>query len=371
MKLKAKPTIIVDEKTIDAIFNIAEKPLEWTLYAKSEQSGPSEFYITEVIVPYQENTTTNTEVPPSATHKDFEEPFDATLEWRTRGRNIKDPKTWRSDKEWNTLIHSHNKMGVFWSGTDETEMMAMADERTTPFISIVVNQKKEYLAMVCYPELGLRFDECQILKIPEISLTNYLLLDEQEQQKIKESIQKTDESLNGLSDEIDKKEIKKVYRQTTGVGFNNYNANYNYNNYAKKNKKKRNEQNENELHYQESYFDPYADFYDAKLVTDIILEEDGKVDQVQVTKFTNNKLYLDYSEAISLEGEGYYLMDIQTGYVNDKINIEEISPQAAFDFLKTQEAIIYLREQTYFIIDRHIYWPKGSSVPKELLKIKY
>jgi len=141
--------IFIDEPIHEAMFDLAkEHRIEWTMFGKSNLSGRNSIHLTDFILPFQTNSTGETEVPT----EDPEKKFDPTLEWRTRDRDLKDPKTWRST-DWNVWIHSHNTMPAFWSGTDWEEIENYMKERTDPFVCIVVNSKREYQALVGIPEL--------------------------------------------------------------------------------------------------------------------------------------------------------------------------------------------------------------------------
>lgn len=147
--------ISIDAPIHEAIFNLAKShKIEWTAYAVAPQTGRNLFHLSDIMLPHQINSSGATEIPTAVKDVDGTE-FDATLEWRTRDRDIKDPATWRDPSEWNVWIHSHNTMAAFWSGTDWEEINNMMEERTSPFICIVVNAKREYKAIVGIPQLDM------------------------------------------------------------------------------------------------------------------------------------------------------------------------------------------------------------------------
>lgn len=212
--------IFLDSPIFDGIFNLAKShEIEWTAYAKAEKTGRNAFHLTDLILPYQENTSGTTEVNATAQEIDGKK-FDPTLEWRTRDRKIEDPQTWRGP-EWNVWIHSHNTMSAFWSGTDWTEINNMMEERSEPFLCIVVNASMEYQALIGIPALDLTF-EVEIESY-EPTITELLKKKKEQQELILKRWQYLVESTKDLETKLEKYEIKPivpVYKQQTS--YNNF-----------------------------------------------------------------------------------------------------------------------------------------------------
>jgi len=338
MKLYNSPQLFANEIFYEKLFELAKRNIEWTLYARTERVD-NRFYITDFIVPYQINTGANTEVPNSILLDGQTEPTDAIFEWRTRDKDMKQPSTWRDPKEWNLLIHSHHTMGAFWSGTDEKEMQDMAEERNTPYLSLVVSTKDkgEYKLRIVYPEVGLKFDEPEFIRTPLPSLAEYLAKTPEEQESLRQRITIAQSIVDGI--DIDKYEQKPKY-QTAQIGFN-------YNKY-------------------------YDDGYDKDLDDYGPLESYGKQKKSYLDKCMSTTVirkeadsrYDHFKEQLDLWGEGYFNFSLDDSELYSKaIDLKEVEYDAVRNY-KDNFGFVWLEEGAERdTIEAHFYWPNEKTRP--------
>lgn len=86
---------------------------EWLAICKVEPQGNGTFLMTDMIFPHQ--TTTSWDVE---TTKEW-------MEWLTNELI----ERWERMKDWNCVLHSHHRMGCFWSGTDDNARLGLNDWR--------------------------------------------------------------------------------------------------------------------------------------------------------------------------------------------------------------------------------------------------
>ncbi len=177
---------------LKALFDLAaSETLEWTVMGHMVPQKDGSILIDDFIFPYQENSSGATEIPNTATDENKKD-FDPTYEWRVRGiEGIDENPLLMRASDWNVAIHSHNKMQVFWSGTDITELIDTMKERQDNFVAIVVNAKAEYKCIVGIPDLKI-FAEAEILPITEPTISEFVKLKKKDQTELLKTIDKNE-----------------------------------------------------------------------------------------------------------------------------------------------------------------------------------
>lgn len=119
IKLEEKPHLTISEWCHKHIKELhKEYPgEEWLALCKTEKRWPWDFYIVDMIHP--EQSTSSWAV--TAT--------DDGMEWVVKELQ----ERWEDMWAWNCVLHSHHKMWVFWSGTDDNARKSLNDGRFMAF----------------------------------------------------------------------------------------------------------------------------------------------------------------------------------------------------------------------------------------------
>lgn len=139
---------------------------EWTMFGKIENLTDGVFRLVNIKVPFQKNTSANTEVDDTNLAKFIQELIDEG----------EDPASWRS---W---IHSHHSMGAFWSGTDTAQMKSfdMGKQGAPYMIHLVVSSKtgKEMMAAISiYHPIKITIESIPIvIEYPSMDMETELLI---------------------------------------------------------------------------------------------------------------------------------------------------------------------------------------------------
>ena len=119
IKLSEQPHLTISEWCHKHIIELhKEYPNEeWLALCKVEKRGPGDFYLTDMIHPEQSTSTGSV----TAT--------DDGMEWAVKELQ----ERWEDMWLWNCVLHSHHKMGVFWSWTDDNARKDLNDGRFMAF----------------------------------------------------------------------------------------------------------------------------------------------------------------------------------------------------------------------------------------------
>lgn len=103
---------------------------EWLAYCKVKSEWEGIFIMTDMVFPWQ--TTTGWDVE---TTKEW-------MEWLNKELIAR----WEKATDWNCVLHSHHKMGCFWSGTDDKARLSLNDWRQLAW-AVVTAYEEEWNVM--------------------------------------------------------------------------------------------------------------------------------------------------------------------------------------------------------------------------------
>lgn len=124
---------------------VRQNDREFTLFGKTREEN-GDIYLEDVRVPTQRSTYGSTEV-------DKEHMLTFVEELINEGE---DPA------RWNMWIHSHNKMGAFWSNIDKEQMASFNMGDTQYFSHLVLSEKKWRAAITMYKPFPIFADDIEI-----------------------------------------------------------------------------------------------------------------------------------------------------------------------------------------------------------------
>lgn len=119
VKLEEQPHLTISEWCHKHIIELhkAYPGEEWLALCKVEKRWPGDFYLTDMIHPEQSTSSGSV----TAT--------DDWMEWAIKELQ----ERWEDLGLWNCVLHSHHKMGVFWSWTDNNARKDLNDGRFMAF----------------------------------------------------------------------------------------------------------------------------------------------------------------------------------------------------------------------------------------------
>jgi len=188
--------------------------------------------------------------------------------------------------------------------------------------------------------------------MPDISLSQFLDLTEEEQQKAIDLTTNRKSIGTNLDKEVDEKEIKPTVRPLGFSGWtpkkNRYDYDYDYN------------------HDYGYGSDNEFEGFDDDLYDSYILTNDQEVGS---TSLSTGEIYKHYNKETSTQGNGYYLLEKTTKMIEKKLTTKEITMKLAKKALKNGNIIAYIDRVSDFYITYHYFWPTGKTAPAELYNL--